>query len=172
MSRFELTNAISRTPEWIGHVVDGLYVDVFGRAADPSGRAYWSNRILGGARVADVAASLFGSAEYYKKAGGTNGGYVDALYRGILGRAPDSGGLGYWVGELDRLRPREDLSRSLFLSYESNTSRVNDLYSTILKRAPDGGGRDYWARQLFSVDDIVLAALLASSDEYFYRSIR
>jgi hypothetical protein len=120
--------------------------------------------------VADVAASLYGSNEYFSSHGGTNPSYIDALYNGILKRPSDASGRSYWIGELNRGVPRENLARSLFLSFESNARRVDQTYADLLGRTPDVAGRNYWANQLVTLDDIVLASLLTASDEFFSKA--
>jgi hypothetical protein len=171
-ARGEFTRGIARTPEWTGHVVDQLYQGVFGRTADAGGRAFWSQRLVAGSRVADVAASLYGSNEYFANHGGTNPSYIDALYSGILKRPSDASGRAYWIDQLNRGVPRENLARSLFLSFESNARRVDQTYADLLGRTADAAGRTYWANQLVTLDDIVLAALLTASDEFFSKSTR
>ena len=165
MSRGSFTNALAHTDEWIGFVVSNLYQQVFGRAPDPQGLAYWRNLVQSGVRVATVASYFYGSDEYFNRYG-NNSAYVDALYQSILGRAPDSG-KAYWVSLLDQGTARTVASASFYLSLESNGRRVDQLYSQLLGRATDPAGRDYWAHQLQNIDDIVLAALLTASDEFW-----
>jgi len=162
------TDALSRSPEWIGYTVDVLYREVFGRNADPAGRNYWIDQISHGARVAAVASNLYGSDEWFFSHGGNNDNYVDALYWAILRRAPD-GGRSYWLGLLAQGRPRADIAGAFYTTYESNARRVDRLYAELMKRPADPAGRDYWANQLVVVDDIKLASLLTSSAEYVTR---
>jgi len=170
LPRGEFTLALSRSREWTGVVVDQLYQQVFGRAADAGGKAYWSDLISRGLRVSEVAAHFYGSDEWFRRppptgGGGTVGGFVDGLYRRILGREPD-GQRGYWIDQVMRGTPRKTVASAFYLSYESNARRVDALYRRLLDRPSDAAGRDYWARQLVTVDDIRLAALLTASDEY------
>jgi hypothetical protein len=170
LPRGEFTLALSRSPEWTGVVIDGLYRQVFARAADPSGRAYWSDLVSRGLRVAEVASHFYGSDEWFRAApptggGGTVGGWVDGLYRRILGREADAN-RAYWIDQVNAGVNRKTVSSAFYLSIESNARRVDELYRTLLDRPSDQAGRDYWARQLVTVDDIRLAALLTASDEY------
>lgn len=75
-----------------GEIVDALYETLTGRAADPAGRAYWSDRIpvSGAGRLAtELRNSSAGRARI-----------VVERYRQILGRDPDSGGRAYWTAHL------------------------------------------------------------------------
>jgi len=170
LPRGEFTLALSRSREWTGVVVDRLYQQVFGRPADAGGKAYWSDLISRGLRVSEVAAHFYGSDEWFRRTpptggGGTVGGFVDGLYRRILGREPD-GQRGYWIDQVMRGVPRKTVASAFYLSHESNARRVDALYRELLDRPSDAAGREYWARQLVTVDDIKLAALLTASDEY------
>jgi hypothetical protein len=170
LPRGEFTLALSRSREWTGVVIDGLYRQVFGRSADAGGRAYWADLVSRGLRVSEVAAHFYGSDEWFHRApptggGGTIGGFVDGLYRRILGREPDAN-RAYWIDQVRRGVHRKTVSSAFYLSYESNARRVDALYRQLLDRPSDAAGRDYWARQLVTVDDIRLAALLTASDEY------
>lgn len=169
LPRPSFTGALARSDEWVGHVIDTLYRQVFGRPPDAAGLAYWRDLVKRGLRVSTVASYFYGSDEFFAARGSTNAGLVDALYTSILGRSPDSG-RDYWIGLLDRGAPRTDVSGAFYLSYESNGRRVDALYSQLLGRASDPSGRDYWARQLSAIDDVVLAALLTGSDEFFSRN--
>ena len=163
------TRQMSVAPEWIGHTIDVLYNEVFGRSPDPSGRNYWINVIRGGNRVAAVASNLYGSDEWFFSHGGNNNAYIDALYQAIL-RRPADGGRSYWLNLLAQGRTRAEIAGAFYTTYESNARRVDRLYIELMKRGVDPSGRDYWANQLVVVDDIVLAALLTSSDEYMRRT--
>lgn len=169
LPRPSFTGALAHSDEWVGHVIDSLYRQVFGRAPDGAGLAYWRDLVKGGVRVSTVAAYFYGSDEFFAARGSTFPAFVDALYASILGRSPDSG-RDYWIDLLNRGTPRTDVSGAFYLSYESNARRVDALYSQLLNRASDPSGRDYWARQLASIDDVVLAALLTGSDEFFNRN--
>ncbi|HHW77378.1 MAG TPA: DUF4214 domain-containing protein [Xanthomonadaceae bacterium] len=87
---------------------------------------------------------------------------VTHYYQFILGRAPDTGGLAYWQGEIARLQGLgvdvqeafRVMAGQFFTSAEyldrntSNTQYVTDLYRTFFNRTPDSGGLSYWAGQL------------------------
>ncbi|QBE64610.1 FkbM family methyltransferase [Pseudoduganella lutea] len=45
-------------------LISGLYRALLGRAADPSGLAYWTGRLMDGTPVADVLAAITASEEY------------------------------------------------------------------------------------------------------------
>ena len=57
-----------------------------------------------------------------------------------------------------------------YQSEESRFTRVAGLYQALLGRAPDPDGQAYWARRILRDGDLVLAADLAASPEYFDRA--
>ena len=167
-SRFELTSALSLSPEWAGVEIDDLYPIVFSRPADAGGRAFWLDQMIDGRRLQSVAAEFYGSPEFFDKVGSNNRAFVTALYREIQGREPDGGGLSFWTDLLDSgERTRTQVAAGFYASPESREGRVAALYQQVLGRGPDSGGLSFWAEQLLTRDDVALAAELAASDEYF-----
>ena len=166
LSRSNVAHQFASSKEWSAVVIDDLYAEVLGRTPDAAGRQYWINRLAAGTPTSQIVASFFASDEYFVQAGGTNRAFVRELYQAILARDPDAGGHDYWTARLDGGEPRGTLSSQVFTSYESGGRRVDGLYATLLGRTPDAAGRDYWARYLQTGDEITLAALLVSSNEY------
>jgi len=85
-------------------VIDRLYTAAFGRMPDDAGRQFWVE-VVGDPLVTlkDVSKSFIDSQEFSSIAlpGSPNEVFAEALYQNVLGREPDSLGLGYWVGLLD-----------------------------------------------------------------------
>ena len=78
-----------------------MYTECLKRAADTSGLAYWSRglyeqTITGKA----ILENFFLSSEIQNKHLSSRE-YVTRIYKVMLNRSPDSGGLNYWVGRLD-----------------------------------------------------------------------
>ena len=79
--------------------------------------------------------------------------FVTSLYRAILDREPDAGGLANWVNSL-RGQSREWVITQFFSSREylskGKTDRefVRDLYQGVLGREPDAGGWNQWVNSL------------------------
>lgn len=161
--RDALTRALAASDEWAGSRVDHLYRSVLGRPSDPGGRAHWVDRIAAGHTLEAVAAFVYGSEEYYARRGSTPGGFVDRVYTGILGRAPDDDGRRYWVAQLSGGAGRSDVAGGFYASIESRSTRVTTLIHAVLGRPPDREGHDYWAEQVQRLGDVALASFLAAS---------
>ena len=81
-----------------------LYNASFKRLPDADGLEYWINQFSSGANsIRVVASSFLGSAEFAERYGSnvTDEKFVNTLYQNVLGRAPDTSGLNYWLGQLN-----------------------------------------------------------------------
>jgi len=80
-----------------------LYVASFNRAPDSVGLDYWGGRLSDGMSLQDIAKSFFVQKETiaaYPTTMSAND-FVSAVYNNVLSRGPDTGGLNYWVGQLN-----------------------------------------------------------------------
>lgn len=168
--RSALTGALAVSDEWAGTRVDELYTAILGRPSDPAGRAHWVGLIASGSTLERVAAFLYGSDEYYRARGSTVGGFVESLYRELLGRPSDPEGHGFWVEAIRRGAARSDVASGFHAAIESRGARVTTLYAEVLGRTPEPAGHRYWSDRLRTVGDVSLAAFLASSSEFFLRA--
>ncbi len=82
--------------------VTRLYYAAFLRHPDASGLTYWIRSRQGGRSLQSIGASFAASAEFTSRYGSLDdAGFVDQVYRNVLGRAPDASGADYWEGRLD-----------------------------------------------------------------------
>ncbi len=81
-----------------------LYVATFNRAPDFAGLNWWINS--SGFTLEQIAQSFFDQTETQTlyPSGTTTTTFVTAVYDNLFNRAPDAGGLSYWVSELDNGR--------------------------------------------------------------------
>ena len=80
-----------------------LYNASFKRLPDADGLAYWIDQFSSGRNTIRVIASSFlGSAEFKQRYGEdvSDITFVNTLYKNVLGRDADVGGLIYWLGQL------------------------------------------------------------------------
>ena len=76
-----------------------LYVAFFGRAPDTVGLDYWVNK--SGLDLEGITKSFFEQKETIDKYGNLDSSaFITEIYKNVLNREPDAGGLAYWVGEL------------------------------------------------------------------------
>jgi hypothetical protein len=80
-----------------------LYNASFKRLPDPDGLRYWIGNFSSGKDDERAVASSFLASTEFKQRYGENVSneiYVNTLYKNVLSRDADSGGLGYWLGQL------------------------------------------------------------------------
>jgi hypothetical protein len=81
--------------------------------------------------------------------GNANADYVEAIYRAVLDRNADAGGLANWTGQLNTgALSRLQVVQGIRNSTEHFTQEVSDFYLTLLNRQPDPSGLQNWVQQL------------------------
>ncbi|MGO4381293.1 DUF4214 domain-containing protein [Pseudoduganella sp. RAF53_2] len=132
--------------------------------------------ILGGARSAYTVTQSAGTYTVHANASGLNdiltnvervqfsdatvaldiggvGGQAYRLYQAAFNRAPDSGGLGFWIAYMDKGMSLNDAAQQFMASPEfktlygtnpSNADFVDKLYHNVLHRAGEADGVKFW----------------------------
>ena len=136
-----------------------LYYAALARCPDYVGLQNWSNAISGGVLTLTGAADQFAlSAEFTLKYGSLdNTGYVQQLYRNVLGREADPAGLADWVGQLNAGATRGAIlvgfSESLeFQANMANQVEIIRLYDLLLHRMPTTAELQSWQGFLLGTD--------------------
>ncbi|MCU1369801.1 MAG: Hemolysin-type calcium-binding protein [Ilumatobacteraceae bacterium] len=130
------------------------------------------NSLQNGKSLRQFRAQLFGSNEYFTKAGGTNARFVVKAYEDVLGRAPDAAGQTYWTNKIDDGTERGLVARQFLSSPEARRSIVKDQFLRFLDRYPTPAETDTWVAALGSSSsgEQDLIAFLGASSAYFARS--
>ncbi len=161
-------------------LVDALYRNTLGRAGDAGGVDFWLGRRADGMTVAELLVSFADSPENIDRTGtraplSVAEGRVLRLYRAMLGRAPDAGGLGFWVGqyhagvsllEIARRFAGEPEFAARYGADPSSADLIDAAYRNVLGREGDAGGVAYWNQRMD--DGLSVAGLFvafADSDE-------
>jgi len=112
-SQFQFVMAVEQSPEYLGRVVNQMYQSVLGRPADASGQQAGALFLEAGGSQIELRALLYGSPEYYQKAGGTNSGFLAALFQDVIGQALDPNSQNTFDGMLNAGIPRAEIARML-----------------------------------------------------------
>jgi Ca2+-binding RTX toxin-like protein len=81
--------------------IQGIYIALFGRPADPLGLAYFNEQTGNGANLTAIG-DLASTAEYQDRfAGMSNDEIVTAIYQSLFKRNPELAGLQFFVNELN-----------------------------------------------------------------------
>lgn len=147
-------------------LITHYYRSILRRAPDAGGKAFWQGEAarvaMLGANVNEVwyalAMAFFTSAEYLGQNRGDSG-FVSDLYNTFFNRAPDSGGLAFWLSNLGQGMPREvalaefmfsaefrDFARAIFgnTAVRAEIDMLGDFYRGLLARPPDDSGFGFW----------------------------
>ena len=154
--------------------VERSYSLILGRSGDKGGVEYWVNTLKSGtATGADIVDSFCRSGEFTGK-NYSDTEKIEILYRTMMDRAPDSGGVAYWKGFLDNglsfhyvingFASSEEF-KGICSSYGINagsvalenrdrnpsvTMFVNRCYEVALGRSGDADGLNGWTGNLLS----------------------
>lgn len=170
VSRYDVATELSRSDEWISTVITRFYRDTLGREPDAGGLAGWVRAARDGMPIAQIAAGFYASPEYFATIGRSdNETWVRDLYRKLLLREGDAGGVAGWVRSLQAGTPRDQVATGFYQSAESLAVRIDRLYQDLLGRRAEPGGIASWSPLVRDNGDLVLAAALASSEEYYAR---
>lgn len=169
-SRRSAVEHLANSDEARTHLVRQRYQWVLGRAGDPGGVAYWSRALAAGTRTPEqLTASLLASNEFFRKAGGTDGAWVDAVFQQQLGRGPDPAGRAYWVAKV-AASGRERAARLFLSSTGTRRERVRDLYDELLDRAPTPSELDKGIAIIGTDGEDGFTIRLASADGTYLRA--
>lgn len=100
--------------------VDGLFQDLFRRAPDAGGAAYWTGRLAGGVSRTQVIDALLGTTERYVNV-------VRDYYQDFLGRAGSTSEFLYWAGRIQRGSIGMESVGESFLASQEYFNRVGSL---------------------------------------------
>jgi hypothetical protein len=161
-----------------GKFIARLYLGLLGRDADHAGFRGWLEVLRAGISREQIVQGFLNSGEFESKFGSnlTNAQFVHMLYVNVLRRSADTGGLNFWVGQLNSAQmTRAQVAVSFLDSVEfqnlsANRVNVSLLYFDMLRRDPDPSGFSAWVGALNSGLPLVTAIdIFVNSGEYSSR---
>jgi hypothetical protein len=166
--RGALINQITHSAEYFGTIIKPAYLKFLGRAADAGGLKYWTDQMIHGLTDEQLEAGFIGSPEYYQHSGGTDKGWVDAMYENLLGRHPDPGGESYWTGQLAHGASRSGVALGFAASAERESQHIQANYQKYLVRTAGPSEVAYWLQYFANggSNENIIAGFVAS-DEYY-----
>lgn len=150
----------------LNRMVNDVYRATLERGSDSGGLAYWRGELRRSRSVTGVMASVFSSPESYGRGGGTDEGYVRRLYRLVLNRQSDSGGLAYWTGQV-RSKGRHSVAHSMLGSDELRIRRVDATHLQIIGSKPDAAQRAVGLWVLAVDGEVGLISHLVTTNEFY-----
>ena len=171
-TRAELVSEVESSIEYETDTVDMLYERYLHRAADAGGQSGFTNLIAHGDTIEQIAALIAGSPEFFStQGGGTNDGFLVALYLDALGRPIDSQDEAMWSAKLASGTSRTSVATNILSNQEYRQDVVALDYGQLLDRLAEPAGLDVWVNELAGgATDQQISAAIASSDEYFLKT--
>jgi len=170
-TRQQVAVAVQATDEWRAREVTLLFEALLRRAPDAASVAYYVPQLRAGS-VDDVVAGIAGSQEYFTRAGATNDGFVTAVYKDLLRRAPDATGRAAWVDQLNRGGSRQGMALTIRRTAEAKALAVEAAVKQLLGRSATAAERnDLSNAMVHGVTDQQMVASLIQTDEYLARVV-
>jgi hypothetical protein len=165
---YAVAQEIENSAEYHALVVNQLYQQVLGRAADATGLSTWTNFLANGGTSDQLEENLLGSQEFFNNHGQSNASFLEAVYQLTLQRSVDPSGSQAFNQELTSGKSRQEVASMILGSTEGSQIEVQGLYQAILNRAADSSGLQSWSNALLSGEtkEQIIANFIASN-EYF-----
>ena len=157
VTRAGLVDAFLKTAEFDGSAgaVTRLYAAYFLRRPDYGGLQFWLAQYRAGASLNAISNNFAASQEFTNRYGQLNNhDFVVLVYKNVLGRQPDQGGLDFWTGQLDSgamTRGQVMLAFSESSEYKAlmfNKVYVEQAYMSLLRRSASDADFNLWVGQL------------------------
>jgi hypothetical protein len=169
--RAQVALEIQQSTEGRAALVQDLYHQFLRRDAEPVGVAYWSDALASGATVEDVGAGILGADENFGKfGGGTQAGFVSAVYQDVLNRPVEPSAVSYWDGVFAGGATPAQVAESVLTGDEARADLVQNSYQSLLGRPAGDDGVAYWVpflRQGTRREEVL--AGIVGSEEFFSR---
>ncbi len=146
------------TENLVHNNVNELYAGLLGRAPTPAELAAGVAHIRAHQEDGRLIADIVASNEYYDAFEVDPGSsqskdqqWLDAMYRNILDRGADAGGLAYWSGVMgspSTQAGRQKVTRSLERAAEATYGWIFGVYYAGLNRPPSPSDVGYWQQWL------------------------
>ncbi len=137
-----------------------LYQAYFDRIPDGTGMAFYLAQRSTGRPLASVSQEFLNSPEFAATYGSLdNRAFIEQLYRNVLGREGDTGGINFWTDQLNGGRSRSLVVIEFAQSSEfvrqtdtaavqtSNQGAIYRLYLAYFLRPADAGGAAFWTQE-------------------------
>ena len=172
-TRQQIVLGIEQTPEYVDLTVNNIYERYLHRDAGNSGLQHFAALSFQGATDEQISAAVIGSDEYFvTQGGGTNEGFVNAMYEYALGRPVDPEGLAFWLSQLAGGMTRTQVAAQVLASPEYRDDLVSQAYAQLLDRSADSGGLNGFVTFMDAgASDQQVYAGICGSPEYFNKTV-
>ena len=168
-ARSGVVGNLTGATEYRQRLVGDYYQKFLHRPADSSGLSSGVSFLAAGGTDEQFISTLTGSAEYFSnRGGGSNNGFLDALYFDLLARPVDPTARASFTAQLNSGTTRSQVSTEVLDSSEYRNDLVTALFWRFLHRLPSASDATFYVGLLNSGQtDEQLIGSLAGSQEYF-----
>jgi PKD repeat protein len=138
VTRTQVAQGLEASTEFRGDVVDNLYHAVLGRAPEQAALDSWTSALAQGTTSEQLESLLFGSDEYFNQHGGTDSGYLTALYPAILNRPITASELQAGEQALGSGTSRAAVALGVLGTPESDALEAQAIYQQLFHQLPSG----------------------------------
>lgn len=170
--RTAIASGFNNSDEYRLHMIDTAYQTVLGRDAESSGRQSWLSGMRRGTLQPDDTHRIFLSTEefYLGAGGGTDAGYIEALYLDVVGRPAEASGIDYWTTRLRQVG-RDSVVNGFWFAPETLNRQASTMFVHFLGRDASSSDVADWAGIIRSSGPTRARDLLMSSAEYGARAL-
>jgi hypothetical protein len=170
ITRTDVVLEIESSVEYRTDQINIIFETFLHRPADFGALNAYLGFLSSGGTYGQIRVMVASSDEFFIRSGGTNDGFLTALYQDALGRAPDPAGRAGFDLFLSQGGSRAQVAATVFTSLEFDVDLVNGWYAMFLRRAPDATGLSGFVSALMhGVREETLIAGIVGSDEYLAR---
>src|SRR5262249_436411 len=136
---------VLKSVEYRTKLTQNLYQQFLHRDAAQTEIDFFLSALQQGGTVEQLIAALVSSTEYYQNRGdGTNKGFLEQLYRDLLGRPIDDGSLALFADLLSRGGARSQVAILILGSSEYRSNQLHDFFKTFLEREPSDSELNFY----------------------------
>jgi hypothetical protein len=157
-----VANAIARSAEGLGALVNGLYHRFLGRDTDAGGLAGFVSYLQAGGTLEGVSEAILASPEYQSHFQ-TDTDFVQSHYQNLLQRTAGTAEVSAWLAAMPQLG-RAGVAQQLLWSQEFRDWEVGDDYAWLLHRAPSTAEVSAWVGS--GLDLLTIDTAFAGSPEF------
>jgi len=128
----QVVQEIQASSEYQTLELQNLYHQLLGRTGELAGVQSWTRALNAGLTIEQVEGGFLGSPEYFQKAGGTNTGFLTALYQDVLDRPVDQVGAAAWGALLQSGVSRLAIALTVEASAEAKNLELTNLNKNLL----------------------------------------
>jgi hypothetical protein len=133
-----IASVITHSGEYNAVLVNTWYRNYLGRTPGPAEVANVVNYLNAGGSRSGFLLTIFGSDEYFARAGGTVGGYINKVFADLLGRFPGPSEQTFWLNVAATSNIRQSLPLGILFQApnEYNQDLVSQWFYQLLRRFP------------------------------------